>query len=136
MRTHAIVLAVLVAAGALSPAAYAGPAAAPVRAEIDALLARLVASGCAFERNGATHDGPAARDHLLRKLDYLENHGTVKSTEQFVDEAATASSLSGQPYLVVCAGAVPQESRPWLLKQLAQLRATPRPAAASAPASR
>jgi hypothetical protein len=102
-----------------------------VRAEIDALLARLVASGCAFERNGSTHDGAAARDHLLRKLAYLENHGDVRSTEQFIDAAATSSSMTGQPYHVACAGAAPAQSKPWLLTQLAALRAAPRAASAS-----
>ncbi|MCG2591731.1 DUF5329 domain-containing protein [Ramlibacter sp. XY19] len=108
-----------------SCAALAGPTPAPVRAEIDVLLARLQASGCQFNRNGSWYDGAEARSHLLRKLDALEGRGTVQNTEQFIQLAASGSSMSGKPYLVRCTGAAAVESRQWLTEQLAQVRSAP-----------
>ncbi len=105
----------------------AAPAPAPVRAEIDALLARLQASGCQFNRNGTWHSAADARNHLLRKLDYLEDKGKVQSTEQFIALAASGSSSSGKPYKVKCgaeAGGV--DSAAWLGSELAAIRAAKR----------
>jgi Family of unknown function (DUF5329) len=101
--------------------ALADPTAAPVRTEIDALLTTLQSSGCAFNRNGTWHGAAEAKGHLLRKLDYIEGKSTVKSTEQFIELAATKSSSSGKPYQVRCGSAV-VDSQPWLTRQLAALR--------------
>ena len=103
--------------------ALADPPAAPVRTEIDLLLGRLQASGCEFNRNGTWYSGADARDHLLLKLEYLENKTTVQSTERFIELAATRSSISGKPYLVRCGSAAPVESRLWLTGQLGIIRA-------------
>jgi len=112
-----------------SVAGLAAPTAAPVRAEIDALLARLEASGCRFGRNDAWHAGAAAKAHLLRKLDYIEKYGTITTTEQFIGAAATKSSVSGAPYTVQCGNAAAVPAGAWLTAQLEALRATPaRPA--------
>lgn len=110
-------------AGLLAAATWAGPTPGPVRAEIEALLGRLVASGCRFERNGQWHSGERARSHLLRKLRYIERRGTLQSTEQFIELAASRSSVSHQPYRVQCGDAAAQESEQWLKAQLAALRA-------------
>ncbi|MDR2240437.1 MAG: DUF5329 domain-containing protein [Zoogloeaceae bacterium] len=103
-------------------AAGAAPAAAPVRAEIDALLNKLQTSGCQFNRNGAWHSGSEARDHLLGKLEYIERKGTVGSAEQFIELAASRSSFSGKAYQVKCGDAAPVESRQWLSEQLKIIR--------------
>ena len=108
----------------LSAAGLAAPTAAPVRVEIDALLARLEASGCRFGRNDEWHAGADAKAHLLRKLEYIEKQGTLASTEQFIDVAATKSSVSGAPYTVQCGDAAPMPSRTWLTSQLEAMRAT------------
>lgn len=100
----------------------ATPTAEPVRAEIEALLAKLQASGCQFNRNGSWYSGAEAKDHLLRKLEYIEDKGTVQSTEQFVELAASKSGLSGKPYQVKCGSELPVESQLWLSKQLSVLR--------------
>jgi hypothetical protein len=104
--------------------AAAAQTAAPVRAEIDALLAKLQASGCQFSRNGSWYNGSEARDHLLRKLEYLEGKSTVSSTEQFIEVAASKSSSSGQAYSVKCSGQMPIASQVWLTQQLPAIRAT------------
>ena len=102
--------------------ALAGPTPAPVRAEIDALLARFQASGCQFSRNGSWYGGSEAKGHLLRKLDYIEGKTTVGSTEQFIELAASRSSSSGQAYQVKCGNQAPVPSQAWLTQQLGTLR--------------
>ena len=64
------------------------------RGEIEGLLSRLAASGCQFKRNGSWHTAVEAQAHLRHKLDYLENKGAVASTEQFIERAATQSSMA------------------------------------------
>lgn len=116
----------------LASALSAAPLAPAVRAEIDNLLSALEKSGCEFNRNGTWYASKDARTHLLRKLEYLEGKDAVRSTEQFIELAASTSSSSGKPYLVRCGKTVPVESRTWLSAQLAALRA-PGGAAASSP---
>jgi hypothetical protein len=100
-------------AASLSPAA---------RAEIDALLARLEASSCMFNRNGTWYPATEAKSHLLRKLKYLEDRGAVGSTEQFIELAGSSSSATGKPYLVKCGSGAMIESRTWLQSQLQIIR--------------
>ena len=110
---------VLVLCGLLAwSLAFAGPVAPPVRAEIDALLAKLETSGCDFQRNGQWYKASDAKAHLLRKLDYLEDKSLVATTEQFIERAASTSSRSGKPYFVRCGSAAPVESAAWLRDML------------------
>jgi hypothetical protein len=117
-----VVFAATGSAASLSPAA---------RAEIDALLSRLEASSCTFNRNGTWYPATEARSHLLRKLKYLEDRGMVQSAEQFIERAASRSSTTGQPYLVQCGSGAPVQSGTWLLSELQAMRASGR--ARSAP---
>lgn len=114
-------------------AGQAAPLPAAARAEAEMLLQRLAASGCDFQRNGSWYSGAEARGHLLKKLDYLEGKGLIATTEQFIAQGASASSMSGQPYRVRCPGKPVQETGPWLTNLLPQLR---QPAVAAAPESR
>lgn len=98
-------------------------AASPPRAEVDALLSRLARSECRFQRNGEWYGSQKAREHLERKLAYLERRGTLESAEQFIEKVATGSSVSGEPYLVQCGKAKPVPSAAWLTDQLKALRA-------------
>ncbi|HZX30912.1 MAG TPA: DUF5329 domain-containing protein [Rhodocyclaceae bacterium] len=107
---------------ALSSPLRAEPSAEAVRAEIHSLLDRLESSGCQFNRNGTWHTAPEAKAHLLTKLDYLDKRATVQSTEQFIDLAASKSSLSGTPYQVRCGNTAPVESKLWLTKELQAVR--------------
>lgn len=118
MKKHLVATALLLCCG-LSAAA---PTAAPVRAEIDAMLGKLQASGCQFNRNGSWYSGAEAKDHLLRKLEYFEGKGTVQNAEQFIELAATKSSSSGKPYQVRCGNEAPVASGQWLTQQLVTLR--------------
>lgn len=116
---------VAVGAALTTGPALAGPTPAPVRAEINALMARLESSGCQFFRNGDWHSGAEAKTHLLRKLDAVEGKATVAKTEQFIELAATRSSSSGQAYQVRCGQTAPVPSATWLGSQLQSLRAAP-----------
>ena len=102
--------------------ANAAPLPPAARAEVDALLNRLQASGCEFNRNGSWYAGAEAKAHLLKKLDYLEGKDMVATAEQFIDKGASTSSMSGKPYLVRCAGKAPVESAQWLKAELQQVR--------------
>lgn len=106
--------------------AFADPTPAPVRAEIDAMLNRLETSACEFQRNGNWHGSGRAKAHLLDKLGYIEKRGTVQSAEQFIELAASRSSVSGKPYQVRCGGAAPVESNQWLREQLTAIRGSSR----------
>lgn len=103
-------------------AVVAAPPAAAVRVEVDALLAALGDSGCRFERNGDWHDAAEARVHLQRKLDHLLKRGAVGTAEEFIERAASRSSISGSAYRVKCGDAAPVASGDWLSGRLAELR--------------
>ena len=115
-------------AAAVCAAAPLSPAA---QAEIDGLMSRLETSGCEVNRNGTWYPAAEARSHLLRKLKYLEDRGAVQSAEQFIELAASKSSLSGHAYLIKCKGDPPIETGVWLTAELRALRAPGR--ARSAP---
>ena len=127
MRSTSVVLLALSA----SPGLMAGPLAASQRSEISALMATLQSSACEFNRNDTWHNAAEAKTHLMRKLDYLEGKSAVQSTEQFIELAATKSSLSGQAYQVKCGNAAAVESKSWLTAQLKQIRAAARSSALS-----
>jgi len=114
-------ISIAVCVGALGTA-YAAPTPAPVRSEIDRLLARLETSGCQFYRNGTWYDATAAKAHLLRKLELIERRRTLESTEQFIALAGTSSSVSGKTYEVRCDDVAPMHSAEWLESELVQIR--------------
>lgn len=62
--------------------------------------------------------------HLQKKLDYLERKDLVASSEDFIERAATQSSLSGKPYQVRCATQT-RNSADWLNQELRRLRQAP-----------
>ncbi|MEO8365083.1 MAG: DUF5329 domain-containing protein [Pseudoxanthomonas sp.] len=94
---------------------------AKAKAEIAGLLGALSSSGCRFQRNGSWHDATAARAHLQRKYDYLIEHDKVDTAEQFIQRAASRSSMSGRAYRVQC-GAKEQDAAHWFDGQLVRLR--------------
>ena len=111
---------------------HAAPAPPAVRTEIEQLLSKLETSGCEFQRNGSWHPASEAKAHLVRKLEYVEKRTTLRSTEQFIELAATSSSSSGKPYLVRCGSAAAVPSAQWLTTALVAARAA-RGSSASAP---
>jgi len=123
MRPAFVALALLAFCASL----LAEPLPAPAHAEVLSLLGRLEASGCQFNRNGSWYSGAEAKNHLVRKLDYLEGKGLVHSTEQFIELGASTSSSSGKDYQVKCGTAEAQPSARWLRRQLEQVRGSAKP---------
>ena len=97
-----------------SSAAFAG-----MEEEIAHLLSYVEDSGCTFVRNGKEHTAAEGREHIEMKYDHVKKR--VQSTEDFIEYAASKSSLSGTPYLVRC-GDDEMAAAEWLSAELARLR--------------
>jgi len=119
MRVLRIAASALVAGMAL--AADAAPATA-VQIEVLHLLGYVESSHCTFYRNGKWHDARSARRHLQRKYDYLAKRDLVRRAEDFLELAATQSSVSGEAYRVRCADKQPMPSSAWLAEELTRYR--------------
>lgn len=102
------------------PPAWADPSPA-VQREIGQLLAYLESSGCDFQRNGQWHDAHAARAHIEAKYQYLLRRNLVQTTDDFIVNAATSSSMGGGAYQVRCGSSI-EPSAQWLRAELARLR--------------
>ncbi len=124
---HCIIFMLAVVLSAIASQVAATPSA---EAEIGALLDYLDHSGCAFSRNGTWYSASVARAHLERKYRYLHEKGLIGTTEDFINRAARASSMSGKPYQVKCDGIEAVSSAEWLTAELQRLR---RPSAAMTP---
>jgi hypothetical protein len=102
---------------------FAAPG-AQARAEIGALLNFVEHSDCHFIRNGSEYSPADARAHLQQKLDYLEGRDLVNSAEDFIERAASKSSMSGKPYQVRCADGQ-HDAGACLTTELKRLRQAP-----------
>ena len=103
------------------PVARAEPS-ARVQMEVNFLLGYIEGSGCAFYRNGSWHDAKTAQAHIRDKYKYLAARNQINSAEEFIEKAATKSSLSGEAYEVRCNGGLPLTSNQWLRDELVRLR--------------
>jgi len=110
----------MVSALLATPSAWAEPPPA-VQREISQLLAYLEASGCDFQRNGQWHDARAARVHIEAKYQYLLQRDLVQTTDDFIANAATSSSMGGGQYQVRCGSRI-DPSADWLRAELVRLR--------------
>lgn len=93
-----------------------------VQIEVNFLLGYIEGSRCLFYRNGTWHDSMTAQAHLRDKYNYLVAGNLINTTEDFIERAATESSLSGQPYVVKCNGVTTVTSSQWLRDELARFR--------------
>lgn len=108
---------------ALLSASFAHAAPGPqAQREIAQLIGSLDGSQCRFQRNGSWHDAAEARAHLQRKYDYLLKNDKVDSAEQFIERAASQSSLSGKAYRIQCPGQAEQTAAAWFGARLQALR--------------
>jgi hypothetical protein len=124
IRRVAFVLGLLVtfASAPISQAAMAAVA----QAEVHHLLAFVEGSGCRFFRNDVWYDPPSAADHLRQKYEWLATRDRIATAEDFIDKAATKSSLTGRAYQVQCSSAAPLATASWLRTELARYRTAPR----------
>jgi len=105
----------------LVPVARAEPP-TNVQIEVNFQLGYIEGSGCEFYRNGTWHDSKTAQAHLRDKYKGLVKRNLINTTEEFIERAATASSLSGQPYKLKCNGGATVTSNQWLRDELARFR--------------
>jgi hypothetical protein len=92
---------------------------ATAQREIDHLLDYVAASKCTFVRNGERFDAVKAREHLATKLAFVR--WRLSTADEFVKYLATESSVTHEPYLIVCGG----RERPagaWLSTELEHFR--------------
>jgi 2,4-dienoyl-CoA reductase-like NADH-dependent reductase (Old Yellow Enzyme family) len=103
------------------PFAHAAP---PVIAqtEISYLLGFIERSGCMFYRNGSWYDATQAQAHLRSKYDTLAAMGRILTAEDFIEQAATKSSLSGEAYAIRCNSGPAVSTDQWLRDALARFR--------------
>jgi hypothetical protein len=104
----------------MQAARAAPPPAAEV--EINHLLGLIENSGCEFFRNGTWYDSQRAAAHLRAKYQALAANGKIETAEDFIDKAASSSSMSGQAYLIRCGGTAPMTTRQWFSAALVRYR--------------
>ena len=90
--------------------------------EINHFFTYLNESGCEFYRNGTWYKANQASDHLRQKYEYLKSRGRVTSAEDFIRNAATQSSMSGEAYQVRCPNKAPVRSEKWFNTELRVFR--------------
>ncbi len=95
--------------------------------EIAGLLQAVGNSGCEFMRGGKAYPADQAREHLRTKYEYLTARGQLVSAEDFIDKAASRSSMLGEDYFMRCAGTAPLRSEQWMRARLKALRQAPGP---------
>ena len=88
--------------------------------EINQLISAVGRNGCAFIRNGEKYRGRAARDHLRSKREL--NEQIITTTEDFIQKIASASSTTGEPYLIQCRGQEERTVNEWFSTLLEQNR--------------
>jgi hypothetical protein len=88
--------------------------------EVAHLINFVQSSLCKIKRNGTTYQGEEAAAHIRKKYDYFR--GKIKTTEQFIEYAASKSTMSGKYYTVQCDGQKPIRTQDWLLRELAVYR--------------
>jgi hypothetical protein len=116
------VLALAVGLGLVGPPAARAEPPAIMQQEINYLLRHIGESGCEFKRNGTWSDAKTAEAHVRGKYDFLVKLDRIDTTKDFIDKAATESSLSGQPYEIRCGADLPMPSSLWLSNELARYR--------------
>jgi len=112
----------------LLPVARAAPPGTPhvetAQVEINYLLEPVGQSDCEFNRNGTWYGSKRAQEHLRYKYDWLVRHDRISTTEDFIDLAATKSSITGRPYQIRCKDGQVVTSDQWLRDALACFRTT------------
>jgi len=111
----------------LSLGPFIATAASPTVAqvEVEYLLSAVAGSGCEFYRNGEWYDSRRASAHLRDKYNALVALGHAATAMDFIEKAATKSSMSGRPYLIRCAGGAPVQTNQWLREALERYRRCP-----------
>ena len=118
--SKSLVFALTLALSILAVARAAPPSVAEI--EINHLLGLIEQSGCEFFRNGTWYDAQRAQAHLRAKYEILAADGQIKTAEDFIEKAASNSSMSGRPYQIRCAGAAAMTTNQWFSAALTRFR--------------
>jgi hypothetical protein len=121
MKTRWIVLFCIALELVCRPPAFAQPFNS-AQSEINYLLDYVEISGCEFYRNGSWYDSLQARQHLRTKFEYFAARKGIETAEEFIDKAASKSSLSGHSYEVRCGDCTSIATGAWLSAVLARYR--------------
>lgn len=88
--------------------------------KIDHLIAFVEdLNGATFIRNGESYTPKQAADHLYMKRNKAGSR--IKTAKEFIDKIATASSLTGEPYLIQFANGKAFPSQLVLMSELKKL---------------
>ena len=117
MRIFLLLLAIL-----LPSTSYAADSKDIMEKEIQHLFDHLKNSDCEFNRNGKWYNAEEAAEHINNKYQYLIKKGLINSIEQFIDRAASESSMSGKPYMVKCGESESIKSFVWFKRELTSFR--------------
>lgn len=94
-------------------------------ARIQRLIQRVeTQAGMRFIRNGDEYSASAAAEHLRTKL--RRGGARIATAEEFIDQLASRSSMSGTPYRVRLADGREMLASQWLHGQLQALEREPR----------
>ena len=88
--------------------------------EVEHLINFVKNSSCEINRNGRFHKGNEAVSHIQKKYAYFRDK--INTTEEFIEYAATKSTMSGKYYLVKCGKAEAVRTKEWLLNELKSYR--------------
>jgi Family of unknown function (DUF5329) len=91
--------------------------------EVKHLLAFIKNSKCNLVRNSDVHTGEIVAKHIEKKYNYFRDD--IKNTEEFIEYAATKSTLSGIYYMVNCPGGKSIKAQDWLAQELQSFRNAP-----------
>ena len=122
MNLRTALVALTVSSTLFGPLPAAAEVPAGVKAEVDHLIAFIGESGCEFYRNGSWYDGKKGQSHVSDKYTWLLGRDMIQTTNDFIDKAATQSSMSNQAYQVRCKGGEPIASAKWLSDELSRFR--------------
>ncbi len=90
--------------------------------EIAHLFNYLKQSNCRFGRNGKGFSANEGADHINKKYHYLPKRKAIRSAENFIDQAASKSSISGKLYRVMCGESAVVDSGEWFRTELLAFR--------------
>jgi hypothetical protein len=93
--------------------------------EINMLLRAVGESGCTILRSGTVHTAAEAQRHLNMKYEHLAARSLLASSEDFIDKAATRSSMTGEAYTIRCGELAPVPTDAWLRARLRLIRQAP-----------
>ncbi|PKF62038.1 hypothetical protein CW745_08030 [Psychromonas sp. psych-6C06] len=93
---------------------------ADTNTEIKHLLNFVEKTDCNYQRNGTSHNGAEAREHIQKKYDYYKDD--IVTAEDFIAYSATKSMISGKKYTIICQNQPEQYSADWLKKELLKFR--------------